>query len=34
MLKEINKWKDAPLWDKDKIKIATEVWFKYMSGNR
>ena len=31
MLDEINHWKDAPLWDKDNIEIATRSWFKYMS---
>jgi UDP-glucose 4-epimerase len=31
MLNEINHWKDAPLWNKDNIEIATRSWFKYMS---
>ena len=30
MLKEIHKWKDAPLWNKKKIKKATKLWFKYL----
>ena len=30
MLKDINNWKDAPLWNKKSIKKATLVWFKYM----
>lgn len=30
MLKEINYWKDAPLWNKGNIKSATKNWFKYM----
>jgi len=30
MLKEIEYWKDAPLWDVDGISKATETWFKYM----
>ena len=30
MLNNIEYWKDAPLWDKTKIKSATETWFKYM----
>ena len=30
MLKNINNWKDAPLWNKNKIKLATKDWFKYM----
>jgi len=31
MLKNINDWKDAPLWDKKNINIATKDWFKYLS---
>ena len=30
MLKEIDLWKDAPLWKKDSIKTATKIWFKYL----
>lgn len=30
MLKDINLWKDAPLWDKKSIKKATKSWFKYL----
>lgn len=30
MLKNINHWKDAPLWDKRSISKATKVWFKYL----
>ena len=26
----INDWKDAPVWTKDKINIATKEWFKYL----
>ena len=26
----INYWKNAPIWTKDKIKIATKSWFKYL----
>ena len=26
----INYWKNAPIWTKDKIKIATKDWFKYL----
>ena len=32
MLKEIENWNDAPLWDEKKIDKATKTWFKYMSG--
>lgn len=31
MLKNINFWKNAPLWNRKKIKIATKNWFKYLS---
>jgi UDP-glucose 4-epimerase len=31
ILKDINYWKKAPLWDPEKIKIATKDWFKYLS---
>ena len=30
MLKDINHWKDAPLWDNKNIYDATATWFKYM----
>jgi len=30
MLKDINHWKDAPLWDLESIDKATTTWFKYM----
>ena len=28
--KNINDWKDAPIWTKEKIDIATKGWFKYL----
>ena len=31
MLKNINYWKSAPLWNKKKISIATKNWFKYIN---
>lgn len=31
MLKHINDWKDAPVWDKERINEATKLWFKYLS---
>ena len=31
MLKQIEKWKDAPLWTPKKIKKATKIWFNYLS---
>jgi UDP-glucose 4-epimerase len=30
MLKNINNWKDAPLWNKKTINEATKMWFKYL----
>lgn len=30
VLKNILYWKKAPLWTKDKIKLATKNWFKYL----
>jgi len=28
MLKNIDYWKEAPLWSKEKIQGATKKWFK------
>jgi len=33
MVAEISNWKDAPLWDPESIKKATQTWFHYM-GNK
>jgi len=30
MLKNIDYWKKAPVWNKDKINKATKVWFKFL----
>tara|TARA_X000000950_G_scaffold288965_1_gene408750 strand:+ start:16123 stop:17112 length:990 start_codon:yes stop_codon:yes gene_type:complete len=30
VLKDINYWKNAPLWNEKKIMIATKNWFKYL----
>lgn len=30
ILKEINYWKNAPVWTPNKIKFATKEWFKYL----
>ena len=30
VLKNINYWKNTPLWTKENIKKATENWFKYL----
>ena len=33
MLKDINNWKSAPLWNSISIKRATKSWFYFMKGN-
>ena len=30
LVMEINRWKDAPLWDRSRIAQATTTWFKYL----
>ena len=30
MLKSINDWKDAPVWDSSSIRKATQAWFQYL----
>lgn len=30
MVKDIERWRDAPLWDPESISEATKTWFKYM----
>ena len=30
MLDDIQSWRNAPLWDKNSIKVATKTWFKYL----
>jgi len=30
ILDSIDYWKDAPIWDPESIKVATEDWFKYL----
>ncbi len=30
LLKNIDDWKDAPVWTKNKIHVATKSWFKYL----
>ena len=30
MISEIDKWRDAPLWDPESIARATSVWFSYL----
>ena len=32
MLKDINNWKSAPLWNSISIKRATKSWFYFMKG--
>ena len=31
LIKDIEYWSDAPIWDKDSIEKATEKWFEYLS---
>ena len=31
MMREINHWHDAPLWNPDIIAAATDTWFKYLT---
>jgi UDP-glucose 4-epimerase len=31
ILKNIDYWQNAPLWDAESIEIETELWFKFMS---
>ena len=33
MLEHLQDWKDAPLWDVNKIDEATKSWFKYLGEN-
>lgn len=30
VLRNIDYWKEAPLWDKDSIAVATRTWFEFM----
>ena len=30
MIKNIENWKDAPLWDVESIDKATKTWFQFM----
>jgi len=30
MLVDIERWRDAPLWDPDRIAEATRTWFRYL----
>jgi UDP-glucose 4-epimerase len=34
MLKNIDDWNDAPLWNPKSIKGATKIWFKYMGKSK
>jgi UDP-glucose 4-epimerase len=29
MLRDIDRWRDAPLWDEASIASATKTWFEY-----
>lgn len=32
MLAEIEHWRDAPLWNRESIALATQTWFQYLGG--
>lgn len=32
MLAEIEHWRDAPLWDRESVALATRTWFQYLGG--
>jgi UDP-glucose 4-epimerase len=32
MLTEIERWRDAPLWNRESIALATRTWFQYLGG--
>ena len=34
MLKHLDDWRDAPVWNPDSIKQATESWFRYLGEER
>ena len=34
MIAEIERWRDAPLWDPDSIARATRTWFEYLGSGR
>ena len=34
MLKNIDYWKEAPVWDSSSIEVATQDWFKYLGTSR
>ena len=33
MLKDIEAWRDAPLWDPQSIAEATKTWFQYLGNS-
>jgi len=34
ILENLNDWKDAPLWDVDKIEEATKSWFMHLGNSQ
>ena len=34
MLKYLDDWKDAPVWEPDSIKLATAAWFEYLGDDK
>ncbi len=33
-LEHLDDWRDAPLWDPESIKLATEAWFRHLGADR
>ena len=31
MLRDIDRWEDAPVWDPTSIAAATRTWFEFMA---
>jgi UDP-glucose 4-epimerase len=34
MLEHLGDWRDAPVWDTDSIRQATESWFRHLGEKR
>jgi hypothetical protein len=30
MLENIERWREAPVWEEESISVATQDWFKYL----
>jgi hypothetical protein len=31
MVRNIQAWADAPVWDAESIQVATKTWFEYLA---